>query len=306
MSKAWEKWGLCEKKYKFLPGDRVRLAAIMCDVLYREDIEILLGIICKDAAQLDGAIHTKDAIWARLAVIFNDNSWFLSLPESARILCKENDLDPNDFERRAIARSGKWLEKCWQTSLPPYKESFRKWTSGTGGGPSQDQLFAGGWADQRSDGEFRDYDNKRRTWLAVLYILDKANGLVLLQRAAPVPDNVGETGMGSTTSTVHSRTPTTMKKGQLQMDEAFASFKETSKTVNDLILLLSEPDTNTTPAAVFAPVIAPVADISRIENRLKKLDEELEKAYVNQFLGDMKATWIQNLLDQKMKTLMQI
>ena len=311
IEKAWERWGLCSKNFKFVDADCVRLAFIMTHPLNREDIEILLGIVCKDAAQLDAASASKNAIWSRLAVLFNDIGYMVLLSVMAKEICTRNNIDPNDRSRRALARTGKWLEKCWGTSSPHYKEAFRKWTLGTGGGPSSEDLFSGGWNDQRADGDFQNYDKSRRAWLAVFYCLDKANGFVLLQRQASVPDSVGETGMLGTSTDGNSNSNTSTKKIDKKLELAFSSFEQANKTMQTILSKLftddEESSTSSITASVSVPVAQPVVDISRLENRVKMLEMELQKAYVNESMGEaMKSTWIRNLLDQKMKTIMEM
>ena len=188
MEKCWDLYGLSEKKFAFTSGDRVRLVYILTHPDNRDDIEILFGIICKDASQLDSVDMSKPAIWARLAMIFNSTETVVMLSVTAKTLCDEHGIFPNDKKRRAIPLCVKYLQKCHENGIPHYKEAFRKWTMETGNGPSDVELFAGGYTDARADGDFLKYDKTRRAWLAVYYIFDKANGFPLLQRQADVPD----------------------------------------------------------------------------------------------------------------------
>ena len=158
-------------------------------------VEVLLSIVCKDPAQLNSASTTENAIWGRLAAIFNSTEYRATLIDTIVEHCSSNGIDPNDLSCRAFVRTSKWIEKYWLTSMSSYIVSFKLWKKGTGGGPSEDQLFAGRWNDQRADVEYQNYDPKRRAWLAGMYLFDKTNSFVFLQRQARVPDEVGEAGM---------------------------------------------------------------------------------------------------------------
>ena len=119
---VWSQW----EKIAFTSGDRVRLVYILTHPDNRDDIEILFGIICKDASQLDSVDMSKPAIWARLAMIFNSTETVVMLSVSAKTLCDVHGIFPNDKKRSAIPRCGKYLQKCHENGIPHYKEAFRK------------------------------------------------------------------------------------------------------------------------------------------------------------------------------------
>ena len=61
------------------------------------------------------------------------------------------------------------------------------------------------------------------------------------------------------------------------------------------------------PVITVAPASTPAPDTAKLERRLAKLDDKLEKAYKLDVIGEeMKTSWIRNLLDQKMRTMLEM
>jgi hypothetical protein len=126
------------------------------------------------------AMRVKDAAWARISVLFNNNEHKVNHPlfwDMASDKEGFEELDPNDTSCFVLTRDGGWLSWLYKSIIKDYRVSFEKYTKGTGGGP-------GGPADYHDlHGRYGD----GKLYLTWIYMKDKEVGYKLCSKYDDIP-----------------------------------------------------------------------------------------------------------------------
>ena len=142
-------------------SDGIRAIAIMLLPQYRTGLQFFVKGTRTDRVESDQADDVNIAWATQMLIEFDNPDFVLERPDGVRDEDLE-DVNPNDRERiikNAKKHDAKWLINVWKTYVKKkYRESIKRWETGTGLGGGDHSLF----------GNFCKNDR----WLSWIYQLD--------------------------------------------------------------------------------------------------------------------------------------
>ena len=197
-------WSQLKKPCK---NDRIRVIGICLHEDFCDRLGLLIGLT-QNRPELDDPGYNKDALFAEMAIKFNDPE--LKIPHSAKWKDAEGELssydllDPNAHEVFRVTCNHNDIEKIYKTSMKPYKDAMKKWVKDTGAGSGEEVRFVtwdqtSSWL-EATDTRFQNFDSNRGEWLTWIYILGKQFYVVLWSKYGTMRGIAARSDIGSSGS----------------------------------------------------------------------------------------------------------